>query len=188
MFILAAKLPAKNSDLKPKRGGQRIIKKYPNRRLYDTLTSSYVTLSEVKRLVMEAAPLLVVDAKSNEDITRSILLQIILEEETCGVPMFSEPALVNIIRFYGQIMQGFMGDYLEKNMQSFMDLQIEMAGKQNPPTPEIWQKMLTMNSPVMQSLVQNYAEKSREAFQKMKDQMDQQTLQVLEAMRIKPPQ
>ena len=188
MFILAAKLPAKNSDLKPKRGEQRIIKKYPNRRLYDTLTSSYVTLSEVKRLVMEAAPLLVVDAKSNEDITRSILLQIILEEETCGVPMFSEPALVNIIRFYGQIMQGFMGDYLEKNMQSFMDLQIEMAGKQNPPTPEIWQKMLTMNSPVMQSLVQSYAEKSREAFQKMKDQMDQQTLQVLEAMRIKPPQ
>jgi len=111
-----------------------------------------------------------------------------LEAETCGVPMFSEPALVNIIRFYGQIMQGFMGDYLEKNMQSFMDLQIEMAGKQNPPTPEIWQKMLTMNSPVMQSLVQSYAEKSREAFQKMKDQMDQQTLQVLEAMRIKPPQ
>ncbi len=111
-----------------------------------------------------------------------------LEEETCGVPVFSEPALVNIDRFYGQIMQGFMGDYLEKHMQSFMDLQIETAGKQNPPPPEIWQKMLTMNSPVMQSLVQSYAEKSREAFQKMKDQMDQQTLQVLEAMRIKPPQ
>jgi polyhydroxyalkanoate synthesis repressor PhaR len=166
---------------------QRVIKKYPNRRLYDTLTSSYVTLAEVKRLVIESTPLRVVDAKTQEDITRSILLQIILEEETCGVPMFSESALVNIIRFYGQLMQGFMGDYLEKNMQSFMDLQIEMAGKQNPPTPEIWQKLLTMKSPIMQSLVQSYAEKSKEAFQKMQDQMDQQTLQLLEAMRIRPP-
>ena len=176
-----------SSTLKSEETGRRVIKKYPNRRLYDTSSSSYVTLAEVKRLVMQATGVTVIDAKTNEDITRSILLQIILEEETCGVPMFSESALVNIIRFYGQIMQGFMGDYLEKNMQSFMDLQIEMAGKQNPPSPELWQKMLTMKSPVMQSLVQSYAEKSREAFQKMQDQMDQQTLQILESMRIKPP-
>ena len=62
-----------------------------------------------------------------------------------------------------------------------------MAGQNKPPTPEVWQKMITMKSPVMQSLVQSYAEKSREAFQKMQDQMDQQTLQLLESLRIKPP-
>jgi len=187
---LVGKSPQGKSNSKEliKGVGQRVIKKYPNRRLYDTSTSTYITLAEVKRLVIESTELMVIDAKTHEDITRSILLQIILEEETCGVPMFSEPALVNIIRFYGQMMQGFMGDYLERNMQSFMDLQIEMAGKKNPPTPELWKKLVSSHSPVMQSLVQSYAEKSREAFQKMQDQMDKQTLQLLEAMRIKPPQ
>lgn len=181
-----AKSPKNSSKVTQAAAGQRVIKKYPNRRLYDTLTSTYVTLAEVKRLVVEAKQLRVVDAKTQEDITRSILLQIILEEETGGVPMFSESALLNIIRFYGQLMQGFMGEHLEKNIQSFMDLQIEMAGKQSPPTPEVWKKIVAMNSPVMQSLVQTYAETSREAFQKMHDQMDQQTKQILDAMRIKP--
>ena len=184
---MTGKAQPKQSKINSAQIGQRIIKKYPNRRLYDTLTSAYVTLAEVKRLVIEGVELRVLDAKTHEDLTRSILLQILLEEETCGAPMFSESALINIIRFYGQLMQGFMGDYLEKNMQSFMDLQIEMAGQNKPPTPEVWQKMITMKSPVMQSLVQSYAEKSREAFQKMQDQMDQQTLQLLESLRIKPP-
>ncbi len=100
----------------------RVIKKYPNRRLYDTNTSSYITLSQVKQLVMGAEPFVVRDAKTNEDLTRSILLQIILEEESGGVPMFSEAVLANIIRFYGHAMQGFMGTYLEKNIQSFSDV------------------------------------------------------------------
>src|SRR5690606_13541044 len=82
-------------------GGVRIIKKYPNRRLYDTDTSSYITLAEVKALVMDNEPFVVRDAKSNDDLTRSILLQIILEEETAGVPIFTEQVLANIIRFYG---------------------------------------------------------------------------------------
>lgn len=102
---------------------QRVIKKYPNRRLYDTRTSSYITLAEIKQLVMDNEPFSVVDAKSSEDISRSILLQIILEEEAGGSPMFTAPVLENIIRFYGNTMQGFMGGYLEKNMQSLMDLQ-----------------------------------------------------------------
>ena len=74
----------------------RTIKKYPNRRLYDTQSSSYVTLAEIKKLVMTASPMVVVDAKTGEDLTRSILLQIILEEESAGVPMFSEAVLSNI--------------------------------------------------------------------------------------------
>jgi polyhydroxyalkanoate synthesis repressor PhaR len=102
---------------------QRVIKKYPNRRLYDTRTSSYITLAEIKQLVMNSEPFSVVDAKTAEDISRSILLQIILEEEAGGSPMFTAPVLENIIRFYGNTMQGFMGGYLEKNMQSLMDLQ-----------------------------------------------------------------
>ena len=67
----------------------RIIKKYPNRRLYDTETSTYITLTEVRQLVMDSAPFVVRDAKNNEDLTRSILLQIILEEEAGGEPMFT---------------------------------------------------------------------------------------------------
>ncbi len=102
---------------------QRVIKKYPNRRLYDTRTSSYITLAEIKQLVMTSEPFSVVDAKTSEDISRSILLQIILEEEAGGSPMFTAPVLEKIIRFYGNTMQGFMGGYLEKNMQALVDLQ-----------------------------------------------------------------
>jgi polyhydroxyalkanoate synthesis repressor PhaR len=105
----------------------RIIKKYPNRRLYDTDTSSYITLTEIKQLVMDSEPFVVLDAKTGDDLTRSILLQIILEEESQGSPMFTAPVLANIIRFYGHTMQGFMGGYLEKNMQALMDMQSPMV-------------------------------------------------------------
>ena len=106
---------------------QRVIKKYPNRRLYDTRTSSYITLSEIKQLVMDTELFSVVDAKTSEDLTRSILLQIILEEESNGSPMFTIPVLSNIIRFYGHAMQGLMGGYLEKNMQTLMEMQMPLV-------------------------------------------------------------
>jgi polyhydroxyalkanoate synthesis repressor PhaR len=109
---------------------QRIIKKYPNRRLYDTKSSSYVTLTEIKHLVMEGQPFVVRDAKSGEDLTRSLLLQIILEEESAGAPMFTEAVLANIIRFYGHAMQGHMGAYLESNLQSLMMMQSKMGHQQ----------------------------------------------------------
>ena len=99
----------------------RVIKKYPNRRLYDTASSSYVALADIKQLVMHNTPFRVVDAKSGEDLTRSILLQIILEHESEGAPILTEQVLANIIRFYGHSMQGFMGSFLEKNVQTFMD-------------------------------------------------------------------
>ena len=86
----------------------RLIKKYPNRRLYDTASSSYVALADIKQLVMSHAAFRVVDAKSGEDLTRSILLQIILEHEAEGSPMLTEQVLANIIRFYGHAMQGFI--------------------------------------------------------------------------------
>jgi polyhydroxyalkanoate synthesis repressor PhaR len=115
------------SSSKDSKASQRVIKKYPNRRLYDTDTSSYITLTEIKRLVMDSEVFAVVDAKSSEDITRSILLQIILEEEANGSPMFTAPVLANIIRFYGHTMQGMMGGYLEKNMQALMDMQVPIV-------------------------------------------------------------
>ena len=83
----------------------RVLKKYPNRRLYDTSASSYITLADVKQMVLEGVAFEVRDAKTGEDLTRSILLQIILEEETGGAPMFTATMLAQIIRFYGHAMQ-----------------------------------------------------------------------------------
>ena len=101
----------------------RIIKKYPNRRLYDTETSTYITLAEVKDLVLQYKEFQVQDAKTGDDLTRSILLQIILEEESGGVPMFSQDMLANIIRYYGHAMQGLMGSYLERSIIAFHEAQ-----------------------------------------------------------------
>jgi polyhydroxyalkanoate synthesis repressor PhaR len=147
----------------------RVIKKYPNRRLYDSSSSSYITLAEVKALVMRGQPFVVRDAKSGDDLTRSILLQIILEEETAGVPLFSESMLANIIRFYGHAMQGYMGSYLEKNLQLFMDVQKSMADPSKGWTPELWQQFMGMQSPVLPGM---------NAFTQMQEKM-------LEAMGVK---
>ena len=101
----------------------RLIKKYPNRRLYDTAISSYITLEDVKRLVLDYEKFRVIDAKTKDDITRSILLQIISEEEEQGSPIFTTEVLAHIIRFYGDTLQGMMGTYLEKSLQSFVEQQ-----------------------------------------------------------------
>ena len=101
----------------------RIIKKYPNRRLYDTEVSRYVTLEDVRKLVLEEVPFQVRDARTNEDLTRSILLQIIMEREADGEPMFSEQVLVNIIRSYGDSLQGMMASYLERSLTLFLEQQ-----------------------------------------------------------------
>lgn len=164
---------------------ERVIKKYPNRRLYDTNTSSYITLAEVKQLVMKSEPFVVRDAKTNEDLTRSILLQIILEEEAAGTPMFSEAALANMIRFYGQAMQGFMGSYIEKNVQAFTDLQARLAEQSQSITPEMWSQFMNMQNPLMQGMMGAYAEQSRSMFEKMQEQMQKQTEQMLGAFGIK---
>ncbi len=164
---------------------QRVIKKYPNRRLYDTETSSYITLAEVKRLVMASTPFAVRDAKTGEDLTRSILLQIILEEEAGGAPMFTEAVLSNIIRFYGHAMQGFMGPYLEKNVQAMMDIQAKVTEQAKGATPEMWKQFLSMKSPVMQGMMGNYMEQSKSVFVQMQEQMQKQTDQMLGAFGLK---
>ena len=163
----------------------RVIKKYPNRRLYDTNTSSYITLAEVRQLVLGNEPFAVRDAKTNEDLTRSILLQIILEEEAGGAPMFSEAVLGNIIRFYGHAMQDFMGAYLEKNVQIFMDLQSKMAEQSKGLNPEVWKQFMNVHSPMMQGMMGTYMEQSRSAFTQMQEQMQKNSEQMFSAFGLK---
>jgi polyhydroxyalkanoate synthesis repressor PhaR len=165
--------------------GMRVIKKYPNRRLYDTDTSSYITLAEVKALVMSSEPFVVRDAKSNDDLTRSILLQIILEEETVGAPIFTEQVLANIIRFYGHSMQDYMGSYLEKNIQIFSDLQQQMRDQGGSLNPEAWQQFMNMQSPMMQGMMGAYLEQSRTALTQMQEQMQKNSEQLLTAFGLK---
>jgi polyhydroxyalkanoate synthesis repressor PhaR len=109
----------------------RTIKKYPNRRLYDTEISSYITLEEVRQLVLDNEEFEVRDAKSGDDLTRSVLLQIISEHEERGQPMFTTNLLSQIIRFYGDSLQGFMGSYLEKSLQIFLDQQQQFRSQLN---------------------------------------------------------
>ena len=164
---------------------ERVIKKYPNRRLYDTKTSSYVTLTEIKQLVMDSAPIVVRDAKSGEDLTRAILLQIILEEEAGGSPMFSTTMLANIIRFYGHAMQGFMGGYLEKNIQTLQEMRLRMAEQSKGWSPEAWNQFLGMQAPLMQGLVTQNLEQSKNLYLQLQEQMQKQTEQMLESLRLK---
>jgi len=164
---------------------QRVIKKYPNRRLYDTDTSTYITLTEVKQLVMANETIVVRDAKTGEDLTRSILLQIILEEEAGGAPMFTEAVLANIIRFYGHAMQGFMGAYLEKNVQMFTDIQSKLAEQSQGLTPEMWTQFMNLQSPMVQGMMGNYVEQSKNMFTQMQEQMQKQTEQMLGAFGLK---
>ncbi|WP_020652156.1 polyhydroxyalkanoate synthesis repressor PhaR [Massilia niastensis] len=165
-----------------KKSAERLIKKYPNRRLYDTQTSSYITLTDVKQLVLDADEFTVVDAKTNEDLTRSILLQIILEEEANGVPMFTSSVLSQIIRYYGHAMQGMMGSYLEKNVQAFTDIQNKFTSaatagalEGKPFSPEMWTQFMNVQGPMMQGMMNNYIDQSKNLFLQMQEQMQSQS-------------
>lgn len=150
----------------------RVLKKYPNRRLYDTQNSSYITLADVKAMVLAGQDFVVRDAKTSEDLTRSILLQIILEEETGGVPMFSSQTLAQIIRFYGHSQQGMMGSYLEKNLQAFTDMQARFAEQSKGLNPELWTQFLNGQAPGVQGVMGNYLEQSRHMFEQMAKQAE----------------
>jgi polyhydroxyalkanoate synthesis repressor PhaR len=178
-------LPSKNpkTNAAAAKKAVRVIKKYPNRRLYDTDSSAYITLTEVKQLVLENHPFVVVDAKTNDDLTRSILLQIILEEESGGVPMFSEVALANIIRFYGHSMQGFIGNHLEKNVQAITDMQTKLAEQAKAFAPGLAAGL--PNVPGVPNVMGAYVEQSQTMFTKMQEQMQKQTEQMFAAFGVK---
>ncbi len=160
----------------------RLIKKYPNRRLYDTKTSVYITLADVKKLVVEGEAFQVLDAKTGEDLTRSILLQIILEEEAAGAPMFSSDVLTQFIRSYGNAMQGMLGGYLERNMQLFGEMQKSLREQSQKlygdPTrlnEDLWKQFMSFQGPAMQGLVSAYLDQSRNMFLQMQEQLQNQT-------------
>lgn len=167
----------------------RQIKKYPNRRLYDTRTSTYITLADVKKLVTQGEEFQVVDAKTGEDLTRSILLQVIMEEESAGAPMFSSNILTQFIRSYGDAMQGTLGSYLERNMQLFSEIQKRMQdqsqklyGEPAKMNEDLWKQFMSFQGPAMQNLVTAYMEQSRNVFLQMQEQLQNQTRNVFSGL------
>jgi polyhydroxyalkanoate synthesis repressor PhaR len=178
VHVKESAVQSKKSGVKPV---QRVIKKYPNRRLYDTETSTSITLTEVKQLVIQNAQFVVRDAKTGDDLTRSILLQIILEEESGGMPLFSADLLSQLIRSDGNAMQGTMGSYLERNIRAFQDIQKalqeqsqRMYGDGGRASQELWAQFMNLQGPAMQSLMQAYIEQSQKMFQQFQDQMQNQ--------------
>ena len=179
----------------------RIIKKYPNRRLYDTETSAYITLADVKQFVLDAQEFKVQDARSNEDLTRSILLQIILEEESGGVPMFSADMLSNIIRYYGHSMQGLMGNYLERSIGAFHEAQKKFqeqtkslygnigagAGNSTPPFgTDALAKLMQATPGVMPNLMGDYLEKSASSVVGMQEELRKKAVQMFSTFPYNP--
>lgn len=176
----------------------RTIKKYPNRRLYDTANSGYITLVDVKQMVLENIEFQVVDAKSGGDLTRSILLQIILDEESVGVPMFSSEMLSQMIRFYGTAQQSVMGQYMEQNVKAFLAIQQKLQdqarqvyGDKMMLTPDLWKQFMQMQAPAMQGMLGNYLEQSAKLFMDMQQRMQDQTRGMFSAFpfpNFVPPQ
>ena len=179
----------------------RIIKKYPNRRLYDTETSAYITLADVKQFVLDVQDFKVQDARSNEDLTRSILLQIILEEESGGVPMFSADMLSNIIRYYGHSMQGLMGNYLERSIGAFHEAQKKFqeqtkslygnigagAGNVIPPFgSEALTKLMQATPGVVPNLMGDYLEKSASNVVGMQEELRKKAMQMFSTFPYNP--
>jgi len=155
----------------------RIIKKYPNRRLYDTETSTYITLAEVKELVLGYKDFQVQDAKTGDDLTRSILLQIILEEESGGVPMFTQDMLANIIRYYGHAMQGLMGSYLERSIIAFHEAQKRFQEQASSIYGEL-PKMSFMPGQPIPTVMGGYLEKGAKAVIDMQEELRSQALKL----------
>jgi len=174
----------------------RLIKKYPNRRLYDTRTSTYITLVDVKELVLKHEEFRVVDAKSGDDLTRSILLQIILEEEAGGAPMFTSDLLAQMIRFYGHAMQGMMGQYLENNVTAFSEMQKKLQdqakhlyGDNATMSKDMWAQFLNFQGPAMQSMMGTYVDQSQKMFHQMQENIQEQTRKMLAGVKLpaQPP-
>jgi polyhydroxyalkanoate synthesis repressor PhaR len=149
----------------------RIIRKYANRRLYDTANDGYITLADVKQLVLKDVAFQVVDAKSGADLTRAILLQIILEEESGATPMFSSEMLTQIVRFHGAAQQTVVGAYLEENVNTLLGIQRRLQERMPPVhgdavqlTPDLWRQLIQLQAPAMQAMLGDFLEQSAKRF------------------------
>lgn len=140
----------------------RIIRKYPNRRLYDTATSSYITLADVRRLILDGVDVVIEDARTREDLTRSVFLQIIMDEEM-GRPLFSVEALTRLIRCHGKPIHGVVGACLERNLQIFGDYQDELL----PQAPAVSDELIDddgVDEQTLQQLVSRCMEHTAHMF------------------------
>lgn len=137
---------------------KRIIKKYPNRRLYDTAISKYVTLSDVKQLVIDKEHVQIVDAKTKDDLTRSVLLQVILEQEEEGKPIMSAEMLEQLIRFYG--------DPFQHNFASYLENSVKLIAEQRA---KVRSNLEKVSDPL--SIMTTLANRNMEVFKEMQDGM-----------------
>lgn len=172
----------------------RLIKKYPNRRLYDTQTSAYITLGDVKELVLKLDVFKVIDAKTGDDLTRSILFQIILEEEAGGVPIFSVDLLSVFIRIYGNATQGMLGKYLENSMKTFLEFQHRIQeqsrslyGENKQLQADFLAQFLNFQQPAMQSMMSTYMDQSAKMLQQMQEKLQSQARNMFTGFTFKPP-
>ncbi|MEJ2093878.1 MAG: polyhydroxyalkanoate synthesis repressor PhaR [Gammaproteobacteria bacterium] len=134
----------------------RIIKKYPNRRLYDTEDSKYITLEDIKELVMKGIDFSVKDVKTDEDLTRNILLQIIAEQEHHGEPFFSTELLTQIIQSYGDSVQAVAGDFITRSMQLFVEQQKQFQDAISKDPISAMSDMAEKNMKIWQEMQENF--------------------------------
>ncbi len=161
LAVLGVILAAASENFMSENHSRRVIKKYPNRRLYDTSESKYVTLADVRKLVLADIPFAVIDNKSGDDITRSILLQIIIEQEESGEPIFSTDILQQLISFYGNSMQSVAGDYLRNSLGLIYEqqkrLQEQMTdAMQYSPMPSAFNEVAKRNMEVWQKWQESF--------------------------------
>ncbi len=170
----------------------RIIKKYQNRRLYDTATSTYIILDDIKQIVVDGELVKVIDVKTEKEVTRSVLLQIILEEEVNGIPMFSNDFLFQIIRFYGKAFQPSVSPFLEQGVDLFRKMQKQfyeqirdVYGKDKLPSGvELWKDFIQQQTPQIESSLKEYVENSTNVFIKMQEHLQSQTENIFSYMQI----
>jgi polyhydroxyalkanoate synthesis repressor PhaR len=149
----------------------RIIKKYPNRQLYDVANDGHINLADVKELVLKNIAFQVLDAKSGEDLTRGVLLQIILEEESGATPMFSTAMLAQIVRIHGAAQQTLVGSYVEEAVNTFLGVQTKLQEQALPArgdnlalTPDLWKQFMQMQAPALQGMLGDFLEQSARRF------------------------
>lgn len=156
---------------------KRLIKKYPNRRLYDTDASAYITIDDVRQLVLDGEDVQVIDAKSREDITRGVLLQIVLDEHSAGAPLFNSELLNHLIRLSGQGAQQALGIFLEENIRLFLQLQrqtLKLYGSNPILDHKVWRDFLDLQGPVMQDMMSSYLAQSAQLYLDMQQRLREQ--------------
>jgi polyhydroxyalkanoate synthesis repressor PhaR len=133
---------------------ERLIKKYANRRLYDAAQSRHITIDDIRNMVIAGVRVKVIEDKSNEDITRLVLLQVIADQEQFGRPILSTSLLESMIRFYGNSMQGLFSSYLEKSVETFIRQQELMQAK---PLAELTRQNLELWARMQETLLAAFA-------------------------------